>query len=175
MCWIQVWMPWRQRYNLYIGIKIINSKRRISYDQDLECWIFKRRIQDMALNRRHDCLMSWDMFDKDLEHATKWRVLYVPQDDLECWSFKRGIQDMALNWRHGCLMSWDMVDKDLEHAMRWRVPYVAQDINLEHEKIHGWPILRVEFGFKICQHMKHEECATWILWYGKPRQLCFMN
>ena len=80
MCWIQVWIPWRQRYILYIGIKIINSKRRISYDQDLECWIFKRWIQDMALNRCHGCLMSWDMVDKDLEHATKWRDIYIPQE-----------------------------------------------------------------------------------------------
>ena len=42
-----------------------------------------------------------------------------------------------------------MIDQDLEHATKRRVLYVPQDIKLEHEKINGWPILRVELGFKL--------------------------
>ena len=100
-------MPWRWRYILRIGIKIIDLKRIIWYDQEEEMkmeflcgtqlshalayvlsnewsrsWVVdsKWRIQDMALSRCHDCLISWAMVDKDLEHAIKWRVLYIPQD-----------------------------------------------------------------------------------------------
>jgi hypothetical protein len=28
----------------------------------------------------HDGLMSWAMVDQDIEHTSKWRILYVPQD-----------------------------------------------------------------------------------------------
>jgi hypothetical protein len=32
----------------------------------------------MALGR-HDSITSWIMVDQGLEHAIKWRVLYIPQ------------------------------------------------------------------------------------------------
>jgi hypothetical protein len=86
----EVWMPWRQWYMLSIGIKITEYKRWIQYDQEEEMkieflcrtqvihalayvlrkvvsrsreFVYKRRIQDMALCRGHDGLMSWDMID----------------------------------------------------------------------------------------------------------------
>ena len=98
-----------KRYTLSIGIKIMDLKRTIWYDQEEEMKMnflcgtqishalayvlshggsrswgfdFKRRIQDMALSRCHNSLMSWAMVDQDFEHAIKWRVIYVPQDIL---------------------------------------------------------------------------------------------
>ena len=76
---------------------------------------FKRRIQVMALSRRHDRLMSWAMADQDLEHAIKWRVLYVPQDiviehvkiqDWPRWRAKIGF-NIGQHMKHKECTTWD--------------------------------------------------------------------
>ena len=82
-------------------------------------WVldFKRRIQDMALNRRHGYLMSWDMVDKDLEHAIKWKILYVPQDikleheKIHGWPIQRVKSGLKL------VNTWNM--KNVPHGFFW--------------------------------------------------------
>ena len=77
----------------------------------------KRRIQDMALSRHHDRLMSWAMIDQDLEHVIKWRVLYVSQDILiehekiqgwPRWREKIG-SNIGQHMKHKECTTWDLV------------------------------------------------------------------
>ena len=142
-------------YTLSIGIKIINLKRRIWYDQE---------------RRNEDGVLLWNSNKPWSSLCDKpWRIKILRVD------FKRRIQDKALGRRHDRLICWAMVGRDLEHAIEWIVLYVSQDILIEHEKIQDWPIQTVEIRFKLVNTWSIKNVPHGILWYGKLCQLCFMN
>ena len=148
MCWIQVWMSWRQRYILYIGIKSSIRREESHMIKILSIGFQEKNSRygsKSASWLSHELRYDWQGFGacnqmKSSTCTSSWSWVL---------DLKRRIQDMALNRRHGCLMSWDMVDKGLEHAIKWGVRYVPQDIKLEHVKILCCPRLRVEFGFEL--------------------------
>ena len=82
------------RWSSYVELNISHALAYVLSNGWSRSWVndFKRRIHDMALSWCHDSLMSWAMFDHDLEHAIKWRVLYVSQDivieheEIQGWS-----------------------------------------------------------------------------------------
>ena len=72
------------RWSSYVELNISHALAYVISNEWSRSWVldFKWIIQVMALSRCHDSLMSWAMVDEDLEHATKWRILYTPQDSM---------------------------------------------------------------------------------------------
>ena len=107
---------------LSIGIKIIDLKRWIWYDQEEE------------MKMKFLC-------GTQISHALDYVLSHWGS---RSWEFvsKRRIQVMALSRCHVWLMSLVMVEQDLDHAIKWIILYVPQDIVIEHAKIQGWPSRR---------------------------------
>ena len=112
-------------------------------------------------------LEYWHQDHRVEEKNMTWSISW------EC-DLNRIIRDMALRRCHDSLISWAMIDLDLEHVIKLRVLYVPQDIEMEHEKIHGWPIKRVKSDFKLvntwsiknvphgyCGMVSLVNCASW--------------
>ena len=129
----------------------------------LRYWHQDHRFEEMNMiwsrRRNEDGVLVWNSNKPSSSLCVKpWRNKILSVD------FKRRIQVMALSRRHDRLMSWVMADQDLEHAIKWRVLYVPQDIEIEHEKIQGWPIQRVKNGFKLVNTWSIKNVPHGIMW-----------
>ena len=88
----------------------------------LRVW-FQEKNSRYGSKRCHYGLMSWAMVDQDLEHAIKWRVLYVPQDimvehvKIQGWPRQRAEIGFKL------VITWSI--KNVPHGIMWSCGMVS--------------------------------------------------